>query len=329
MKIEIDHALDSVKDGLEEIGEIAHTKTNEFHKKFVSKVIPDCGKYGDAVKFAAELVPGVSEYNAIKDGDWQAFAIAAGIDVAALAIGAATAGAGYATLKGSTAVAKTGVKAATREIAEAGAKKVVKETAEAGTKKIVKETAESGMEKVVKEATEKVTKETLEAGTEKAVKETGEQTVKEIAEKVVLETGDKIDKRRFSEYMTEIEKITKREIPKQQKEMVEKILKERDFVKLGKEEVIVKRGEFCNSRKDLIEKWEEKTGEKWPHYLEDVVNENGIVIRRAGDFYDAHHIIELKVGGPNEWWNLHPAKFPDEHQKGIHATGKLAEKIFG
>ena len=321
MKIEIDHTLDSVKDGLEEIGEIAHAKTNEFHNKFVSKVIPDCGKYGDAVKFAAELVPGVSEYNAIKEGDWQAFAISAGIDVAALAIGAATAGAGYATLKGSTAVAKAGVKAATREIAEAGTKKVVKETVEAGVEKIAKGATEFGTEKVVKE--------TLEVGTEKAVKETGEQTTKEITEKVVLETGDKIDKRRFSEYMTEIEKITKREIPKQQKEMVEKTLKERDFVKLDKEEVIVKRGEFSNSRKKLIEKWEEETGEEWPRYLEDVVNENGIVIRRAGDFYDAHHIIELKVGGPNEWWNLHPAKFPDEHQKGIHATGKLSEKIFG
>ena len=50
--------------------------------------------------------------------------------------------------------------------------------------------------------------------------ETGEKT----AERRVLEVGDKLDKTRFSEYMNEVEKITKREIPPRQKELIDKIM---------------------------------------------------------------------------------------------------------
>ena len=80
---------------------------------------------------------------------------------------------------------------------------------------------------------------------------------------------------------------------------------------------------------DLIQMWEEKTGTEWPRYTEDVFNEAGDVLRTANQPYDAHHIIELSTGGPNEWWNLHPARFPGEHQNGIHAAGSWAKKIFG
>lgn len=33
-------------------------------------------------------------------------------------------------------------------------------------------------------------------------------------------------------------------------------------------------------------------------------------------------------GGPHEWWNMHPAKFPDEHQGGIHRKNSPAKKLF-
>lgn len=377
MGFDLNNTWDSIKDGISETAEVAHVKTNEFHEKYVSKVTPDFGKYGDAAKFAAEMVPGVSEYNAIKDGDWQAFAIAAGIDIAAVAIGAFTAGAGYAAVKGGTSVAKAGVKVAVKEVAEAGAKKIVKETVEAGAKKVVKETVEAGAEKIVKETVEagaekivketveagveKVAKETVEAGAEKVVKETvearAEKVVKETAEagaekatkevteagtekalketaetgseKTILEVGDKIDKTRFSEYVDEIEKITKREIPQQQKELIETALKEKDFTKLSKEATELARKEFKNNKSSLIQTWEKMTGNEWPKYADDILNETGDVIRTAGQPYDAHHIIELSTSGPNEWWNLHPASFPGEHQNGIHAAGSLAKLIFG
>lgn len=418
MNFELSHAIDSVKDGTKEVAEIAHEKTSEFHENYVSKVVPDCGKYGDVAKFVVEMAPGVAEYNAIREGDWQAFAISAGIDVAAVAVGAFTAGAGYAALKGgakATAkvaakeVAEAGVKKvakevveagaekaakevveagaekAAKEIAEAGAKKAAKEVAEASAKKVAKEAveagadkaakevieagaekaakevAEAGAEKAAKEAVEtgaekaakeaveagaekatkeaveagaeKVTKEAVEAGAEKVTKEAveagAEKTAKETTEKVSLGIGEKIDKTRFSEYVDEIEKITGREIPEQQKELIEKALKEGDFSKLSKEATDAARNQFNNIRSNLIKEWEKNTGTTWPRYVEDVVNDAGNVIRRAGQYFDAHHIIELSTEGPNVWWNLHPASFPVEHQQLIHGASSLATTIFG
>ena len=179
MDFDLGKAWDSVKEGTKEIAEAAHVKTKEFHKNYVSKVIPDCGKYGDTAKFVAEMAPGVSEYNAIVEGDWTEFAIAAGIDVGALIIGACTAGAGYAAIKGGSVAAKAGTKIAVKEVAEAGTKKVVKETAEAGVEKVFKETVESGVEKVAKETTETsvktVAKERVKNGTEAVSKEAVEK----------------------------------------------------------------------------------------------------------------------------------------------------------
>lgn len=190
MKFDAGKAVDSFKEGTKEVAETAQSKTSEFHEKYVSNVIPDLGKYGDAAKFVVEMAPGVSEYNAIREGDWQAFAIAAGIDVASFVAGAVTAGTGYAAVKGGSTAAKAGVKTAAKEIAEAGTKKVAKEVAEAGAEKVAKEVAEAGAEKVAKEVAEagaeKVAKEVAETGVEKTAKEIAqdgtEKAVKEVKE---------------------------------------------------------------------------------------------------------------------------------------------------
>ena len=58
----------------------------------------------------------------------------------------------------------------------------------------------------------------------------------------------------------------------------------------------------------MIKDWGENTGQKWS------VDENG-------QKYQLHHIIEQQYGGEHEWWNAHPAKFPTEHQGGVHAAG--------
>ena len=60
---------------------------------------------------------------------------------------------------------------------------------------------------------------------------------------------------------------------------------------------------------------EEETLQKWP------VDEKG---RR----YQLHHIIEQQYGGEHEWWNIHPAKFPDQHQGGIHGANSPSREIF-
>lgn len=179
MDFNMGNTFDSFRDGTKELAEITHQKTKEIHEKYVSKVLPDCGKYGDVAKFIAEMAPGVAEYNAIREGDWKEFAIAAGLDITAVGIGAATAGAGYAAIKSGSTAAKTGTKLAVKEVAEAGTKKIMKKTAGETTEKIVKETVETTAEKIVKEVTEtgaeKVTKETADTIIEKTEKELGEK----------------------------------------------------------------------------------------------------------------------------------------------------------
>lgn len=360
MSLDVSHTIDSIQEGTKEVAETAHTKTKEFHEQYVSKVVPDCGKYGDAAKFVAEMAPGVAEYNAIREGDWQEFAISAGIDVAAVGVGLLTAGTGYGAVKGGSIAAKTGTKIAAREIAEAGAKKAVKElaeegaekavkeVAEAGAKKAVKEMAEEGAEKAVKELAEegvekaakevaeegfeKAAKETVEAGVEKSVKETAEKglekTAKETAEKAAVkgakEVGEKMDKKLVPKYLKEVEDITDRKIKPDQMEKIQKALKEVDFTKQTPEKNKLHRQLFDNAKDKLIDEWEKNTGEKWPVYVEDVYNNAGEIIRQAGQRFDAHHLIESCFGGPNAWWNLHPASCL-EH-KSIHKG--LAKIIF-
>jgi hypothetical protein len=284
MGIDFGKTLDVVGDGVKNVGEVAHKSMEDFHKNYVSKITPKDGKFGDATKFVAEMVPGVSEYNAVREGDWKAFAIAASIDVALIGVTVATAGLATG--------AAVGVKAGT-------------------------EVGKTAMITVVREGTEAVA--------EKTVKETGELIVK----KATIEVGQAIDKTRFPEYLKQIENITVRDIPKNQKELIDKAINENDFFKLSSQETAEHRKEFNKVKNTLIGEWEKNTGEKWPIYDEVVLGEVGNVLRIAGQPFDAHHVIENSVKGAHEWWNIHPAKFPNEHHGGIHAADSLAKIIFG
>lgn len=329
MKLDIGETFDSIMDGTKEVAEAVHIKTSEFHKNYVSKVLPDCGKYGKAATFLAEMVPGVTEYNAIKDGDWKAFAIAAGIDVTAAAAGAVTAGAGFAAVKGGSNVAKTGVKRAVREITEAGTGKAVKEVTRTGIEKSVKEVAETSAEKAVKEVTEVGAEKNMIEVSKEGMEKTTREVTEKIATKDLKEISKKLDKTRIPEYLQEVQKITNREIKPIQMEKLEKALKEQDFIKLDHEKAKFHRKLFDNAREKLIQEWEKYTGDAWPVYDHDIISSiSGEVLKKAGQPYDAHHLIESSFGGPNAWWNLHPAAFPDEHQGEIHAANSLANKIF-
>lgn len=233
MDINLGKTFDSIVDGTKEVAEVTHEKTSAFHEAYVSKVLPDCGKYGDAAKFVAEMAPGVAEYNAIVDGDWTSFAIAAGIDIGAVAIGAFTAGAGYAAVKGGSTVAKAGAKVAVKEVAEEGTEKVVKEVAEEGAEKVVKEAVETGAKKAVKEvaeeSAEKVVKETVETGAKKVVKEVTEEgaekaakeMTEDLSEKTAKEVADAVDN---LEVLDKVEQIVKNKMDGIARE--EKVLEE-------------------------------------------------------------------------------------------------------
>ncbi len=65
-----------------------------------------------------------------------------------------------------------------------------------------------------------------------------------------------------------------------------------------------------------------------PLYDKDIFDKSGSILRKKGDPYDAHHIIEQNYGGPHEWWNMHPARAPDIHKGGIHGSGSPARELF-
>ena len=70
------------------------------------------------------------------------------------------------------------------------------------------------------------------------------------------------------------------------------------------------------------------TGQKWPTYTEEVWGKNITEpYKKIGERYDAHEIIPNSYKGPLEWWNITPAKSPDQHQKLIHGTNSTLNKI--
>ncbi|WP_000740434.1 WXG100 family type VII secretion target, partial [Bacillus cereus] len=133
---------------------------------------------------------------------------------------------------------------------------------------------------------------------------------------------------RFQEYLSQVEEITNRKIPENQRELLQEALEKNAYERLSKEEVDQRRAEFNTIKNKLIAEWEKETGQTWPTYTEEVISRRGKVSRRIDKPFDAHHFIENAHGGEHEWWNMHPAKYPDEHQGGIHAKDSISREIF-
>ena len=115
-------------------------------------------------------------------------------------------------------------------------------------------------------------------------------------------------------YVRDIEVQTGMSISPQQRTMLANDLRVNEYSRLSPEAAASHRAEFGRMKNDLIEEWQVNTGQTWPTYTQDVLSRNGTVVRRIGQPYDAHHVIESSYGGPNQWWNIHPARFPDQHQ---------------
>ena len=133
----------------------------------------------------------------------------------------------------------------------------------------------------------------------------------------------------FRDYLMDIECITNIEIKDNQRSFIRNELKTIRHNRLSNSEAKRHRSEFVLAKKKLISEWEVKTAREWPKYTENVVSDKGKVLRRLGENYDIHHIIELCCNGPNEWWNVHPALFPHQHQNKIHRRGGYADILFG
>lgn len=147
---------------------------------------------------------------------------------------------------------------------------------------------------------------------------------------VVAKRGGKIlDHGLVRDYVRDIESRTGLKIHDSQKVHLKNAIRNNKFEKLSPIETKKHRSQFTKNKKDaLIQEWEQNTGQKWARYTEPYYDKNGIKRRSVGDPYDAHHIIENNVSGPHEWWNMHPARFPDQHQKGIHGSGSPSRKLF-
>ena len=124
--------------------------------------------------------------------------------------------------------------------------------------------------------------------------------------------------RNYALYLDLIVLHTGVQLHRKQRRLLDKSLRQRTYKRLRG--VALKRHHeaFRRGKNALIAKWEKETGQIWPTYAEDVLREDGKLWRRAGERYDAHHIIEQKYGGPHKWWNLTPARYPEQHQGGIH-----------
>ena len=132
----------------------------------------------------------------------------------------------------------------------------------------------------------------------------------------------------FQDYLLDIEKITGLPIQMKQRDKIQSALNSKTYTLLSTRERRNHKKAFNGKKHLLIGDWEEETNQVWPKYTENIYNEKGKLIRSIGQLYDFHHIIECSFGGDNLWWNMMPAKHPDQHQYGIHRKGGYAEKLF-
>jgi predicted ribonuclease toxin of YeeF-YezG toxin-antitoxin module len=134
-------------------------------------------------------------------------------------------------------------------------------------------------------------------------------------------------KQNFDEYMNDIKKCTGRSVSEKQQELLKDYIDHNPISRLSKSDCAEHRRDFSEKRADIRREWAFNNREEWPKYEKDVVI-NGKIERNKGFSYDAHHIIENSYAGPNEWWNMTPATFPEQHQQGIHRPNGVASRIF-
>jgi hypothetical protein len=128
-------------------------------------------------------------------------------------------------------------------------------------------------------------------------------------------------------YLREMEQITSRPLHAEQRMLLKKVMQEEKYMKLSQEEYKIHRDLFDQNKNKLVSQWETKTGQIWPTYEASLLSKEGRIIKKVGNKYDAHEIIPNEYGGPLTWYNIHPARFPDQHQAGIHGKGSSLNQL--
>lgn len=124
-------------------------------------------------------------------------------------------------------------------------------------------------------------------------------------------------------YLHEVQKTGDYKIPKVHMKELKEYLASHDIERIDPSDTFQNHKDFNNHKKQLIEKWESETGKTWPRYDHDVIGSNGTVIAKKGQLFDAHHIIEVSYGGPNESWNIMPVS-KEKHIE-IHQNNSTRE----
>lgn len=106
----------------------------------------------------------------------------------------------------------------------------------------------------------------------------------------------KYDWRTVRRYFIHVQEVTGRPVFQKQIDKLKDALRNKEYKRLSKSELDAHRADFNKRKNQLIKEWEIETGEKWPTYEQDFY-QNGKLMRKAGDQYDAHHLIENQFGG--------------------------------
>ncbi|UOO87154.1 VENN motif pre-toxin domain-containing protein [Neisseria arctica] len=124
------------------------------------------------------------------------------------------------------------------------------------------------------------------------------------------------------EYLNDIQAQTGYRIEFSQRAGLTEYIRANGTARPSQQELAKRRAEFGRNKAKLIREWEQNTGQKWPTYTKPVnSSKTGLRIRNIGDKYDVHHIQPLENNGANIWQNITPARYPDQHQGGIHRSG--------
>lgn len=108
----------------------------------------------------------------------------------------------------------------------------------------------------------------------------------------------------------DIESATGRALPQNQRNQLAEQLREVDHRNpVSDADYANLQREYRRNRTQMIRDWENNTGQSWPEGAQ------------------LHHVIPQRYGGPNQWWNAHPA-LPSQHQGGIHGTGSPTQTVF-
>ncbi len=124
-------------------------------------------------------------------------------------------------------------------------------------------------------------------------------------------------------YGSEVQQITGYRLLGTQSNQIKNALQTADYSQpLSASAKAAHRAKFNSAKGGLIREWEINTGQTWPTYGSNAPNG-----RTPGAKWDAHELIPNQNGGPIEWWNISPARFPDQHQGGIHGTGSAFNNL--